>query len=143
MLRPVHEQAWPGVGVPHTKTARKLGNLTAFQIFEEFRTTGNVAYLRRWHEYETASHQRRQLTASRGLFERYGVRDSNRSDEELAGEDEGGDDLLALPVETWRAIRSNVEELLIAARCGGLLGAALWLTERGLGWQQVAAPLRR
>jgi hypothetical protein len=128
---------------PHTKTARKLGNLTAFQIFEEFRTTGNVAYLGRWHEYERASHQRKQLTASRGLFKRYGITDADRSDEQLADEDEGGDDLVALPPETWNAIRTNVEELLIATRRDGLPGALAWLAARRLEWVWAGPDGRR
>jgi hypothetical protein len=102
-----------------------------------------VAYLERWHEYEKASHQRKQLTASRGLFKRYGIREADRSDEELAGEDEGGDDLLALPVETWRAIRDNVEELLIAARRDGLAGGLAWLAARRLKWVWAGPDRRR
>jgi hypothetical protein len=32
---------------PHTRTARRLGNRTTFQVLEEFRTTGNMAFLAR------------------------------------------------------------------------------------------------
>ena len=128
---------------PHTKTARKLGNLTAFQVFDEFRTTGNMAYLDRWHEYEQASHQRKQLTASRGLYERYGITGGDREDQALVDEDEGGDDTIALPAESWASIRERAEEFLIAARRDGVDGAARWLDARGLAWSWATPAPRR
>jgi hypothetical protein len=39
------------------------------------------------------------------------------------------DDLIALPAETWGAVRDRAEKLLTAAEADGLIGAVLWLTE--------------
>jgi hypothetical protein len=60
---PAGQRLQPSSGTPQ-------GNRTTFQVLEEFRTTGNMAFLARWTEFEQASHRRRQLTASRGLFDR-------------------------------------------------------------------------
>jgi hypothetical protein len=66
----------------HTKTARGLGNFTALELFEEFRATGNMAYLDRWQEYEQASHRRKRITTSEGPFTKYGVA-AARTDEDI------------------------------------------------------------
>jgi hypothetical protein len=50
------------------------------------------------------------------------------------GKDLGSDDLIALPAETWHAVRGCAEQLLTAAEVDGLLGAQLWFSERGLEW---------
>src|SRR5262245_46813948 len=39
----------------HTKTARRVENMTPEQLFGEFADTGNVAYLELWSEYEAAT----------------------------------------------------------------------------------------
>jgi hypothetical protein len=43
-------------------------------------------------------------------------------------------DLIALPAETWHAIRDRAEQLLTAAEVDGLTGAIMWLTARRLAW---------
>lgn len=45
--------------------------------------------------------------------------------------------------ETWRAIRDNVEELLIAARRDGLAGGLAWLAARRLKWVWAGPDRRR
>ena len=46
----------------------------------------------------------------------------------------GCDDVIALPAETWRAIRDHAEQLLTATEVNGLAGAVVWLMERRLAW---------
>lgn len=117
----------------HNKIGR-CGNRTPFQLLEDALSTGLADDLERWWEWERASHGRRQLTWSRGLRDRYGVR-ADRSDEEIAADDLATDDLIALPAETWQTLRWCSEELLDAAERDGLAGAARWLDARGLTWQ--------
>jgi hypothetical protein len=54
----------------------------------------------------------------------------------------GGDDVIALPAETWQAIRDRAEQLLTASEVDGLTGAVLWLTERRLPWSWATAAQR-
>lgn len=128
----------------HTKTARRLEHYTAFGLLEEFRTTGNMAFLDRWHEYERASHRRKRITTSRGLFHRYGVSEA-RSDEEIVESDEGGEDCIVLPADTWAVLAGPLAgELRIVAERDGRAGAAAWLTARRLAWSWATpAPRRR
>lgn len=46
----------------------------------------------------------------------------------------GGDDVIALRAETWRAVRDRAEQLLGDAEADGLTGALRWLTERRVAW---------
>jgi hypothetical protein len=96
--------------------------------------TGPVISARR--QYERASHARKQVTFSRGLRRRYRLA-QEESDDEIADRDMGGDDMVALPAETWQAIRDRAEQLLTTAEVDGLTGAVLWLTEGGLAWSRA------
>lgn len=116
-----------------TKTARRRGSRTMWQVLADGLATGLADDLETWEAYERASHGRKQVTFSRGLRERYRLAEE-RSDEEIASEDLGGDDLIALPAETWRTVRNQAEQLLSAAEVDGLSGAIVWLTARGLSW---------
>ena len=53
-----------------------------------------------------------------------------QSDEEIALEDLGSENLIALPAGTWRTSPSHAEQLLRLAEGGGFA----WLTTRGLEW---------
>ena len=118
----------------HGKTARRVENMTPEQLFAEFADTGNVAYLELWEEYEQATHGRQRIAPSKGLFERYGVAEVE-SDQEIVNEDAGGDDVIALPAETWRVLAGPLAgELQVIAEQGGREAAAAWLTARGLVW---------
>jgi hypothetical protein len=116
------------------KTA-KGANRTPFQILRDVVSVGLVEDLDLWHEYETASKGRRQLTWSKGLRERLGV-NAERTDEEIAADDHGGHDVVLLPPETWAAIAGDAEELLYVTRNATNPRAAAvdWLESRGLVW---------
>lgn len=128
-----------------TKTGRKRGSRTTsfssrtmWQVLADGLATGLADDLEAWAEYEKASHQRKQVTFSRGLRQRFRLAEEE-TDEEIAGKDLGSDDLIALPAETWHAIRGCAEQLLTAAEVDGIVGAQLWLTARRLEWQLAAA----
>ncbi|MDN5918665.1 MAG: protein rep [Pseudonocardia sp.] len=105
---------------------------TPFQILADFARWGNADDWDLFAEYETAMHRRRTMTWAEGTRERYGV--EVVTDEEIVEEDMGGEDTLALPIETWKAIRNRSEDLLAAAERDGVTGATVYLSERGLSW---------
>ncbi|WP_239028763.1 protein rep [Pseudonocardia acidicola] len=117
----------------------RRGSRSPFQILRDGLATGLADDLEAWFEYEQASQGRKQLTWSRGLRARYRLA-PEQSDEAIAAEDMGGDDLLALPAETWRAVRDRAEVLLGLAEQAGLLGVMAWLAYRGLAWHAVEGP---
>lgn len=115
-----------------TKDGRH-GNRTPFAILRDGVETGLADDIERWWEWEAASHGRRQLTWSRGIRDQYELA-PEQTDEEIAAEDVGTDDLIALPAETWAAVRHLAEDLLSAAEDGGLAEACAWLDARRLPW---------
>ena len=117
-----------------TKSGRG-GSRTPLQILADFADTGLADDWELWERYERAMRGRRTITWSQGVRERYGVRVV--SDEEIIAEDMGGEDVIALPAETWREVRDRSEELLDVAERDGVVGATLWLIERGLEWHYV------
>jgi hypothetical protein len=125
-----------------TKTARRRSSRTMWQVLADGLATGLADDLETWEQYERASHGRKQVTFSRGLRKRYRLAEE-QTDEEIADEDLGSDDLIALPAETWRAIRDRAEDLLSAAEADGLVGAVVWLTERRLAWSWATPAPRR
>jgi len=76
---------------------------TPFQLLESVVTTGDADDLDLWHEWQAASKGRRQLVWSRGLraLLALGV---EKTDEELAAEDNGGEDVIQLDKAAYRVI---------------------------------------
>jgi hypothetical protein len=104
-----------------------------WQVLADGLATGLADDLETWAEYEQGSHNRKQVTFSRGLRRRYRLAEEE-SDEEIAETDLGSDDLIALPAETWSVIRGCAEQLLTVAEADGLAGALAWLAARRLKW---------
>lgn len=117
----------------------RYGSRSPFAILRDGLATGLADDIETWWEWEAASHGRRQLTWSRGVRERFAL-GAEDTDEEIAERDVGGDDLIALPAETWSVVRDQAEDLLSAAERDGLTGATAWLAVRGLLWSRVAPP---
>jgi hypothetical protein len=120
----------------------RRGSRSPFAILRDGLATGLADDLEAWWEYEAASHGRRQVTWSQGIRDRYRLA-PEESDAEIAAEDLGSDDLLALPAETWRELRAVGEELLAVAEDEGLVGAMRWLDARGLVWRRCRPAPRR
>ena len=99
-------------------------------------------------EWEKASHGRRQLTwstAERMDLRRFAGLARERTDEEIAAQEAGGDDLVALAADTWDQLcrGDRATELLDVGETDGMAGATAWLDARGLGWTPATARPRR
>jgi hypothetical protein len=106
------------------------GSRTPFEIIESFRWTGDAADLALWHEYERATKYHQAISWSKGLKELLEV--DKRTDEELAAEEIGGEIIVVIPKDTWRAV----------AAVPGLPAHLLDEAERG-GADAVRAALER
>jgi len=119
----------------YAKLARGRGR-TPFQILADGLATGEAGDLNAWWEWEKASHGRRQIAWSTGLREWAGM-DAEQSDEQVAAEEAGGDDMLFIEPASWRELRQDPDavcDLLEAAEDGGYAAAMPWLRKRGLGY---------
>lgn len=120
----------------------KGGGRTPFQLLADAFDTQRADDFDTWWEWEEASRGRRQMAWSKGLRD-WAELEPEQSDEEIAQEELEGEDLLALPIATWRVLRddsSRVCELLEAAERGGLAAAAALLDASGLAWIPGKAP---
>lgn len=123
------------LAIEATHGGQKLGRLhgrTPFQILADFFDTGDADDHDLWFEWERGSKGRQQLTWSKDLREMAGLAAQEQTDEEIAEADEGGEMLLNLPPATWRVVREDSVQLLLACDEGGLKGARAWLDARGL-----------
>jgi hypothetical protein len=108
------------------KEGRNKWSRTPFEILRDFSKTGDMADLELWHEYEQATHGRRCMTWTRGLRDRLNalvdVELDERSDEEIAAEEVGGEPLVSVAAESWwgcvARVRGRRAELLVAAESG-------------------------
>lgn len=113
----------------HAKTG-KNGGLTPFQIAQAVFDTGDADLLARWHEWEEVSKGRRQITWSRHLRQLAAL-DAEQSDEDVAAEDLGDEDLVLIDSADWWCIRDEAALLLAAAEVS-LASATNWLDGRGV-----------
>lgn len=80
----------------------RRGHRTPWQILEAFRQTGDEAELGLWLEYERVTKGRRAMSWSRGLKARLGV--AEKSDEDLAAEEQGGVVVTWIASAEWAAL---------------------------------------
>lgn len=116
-----------------------------FAIARDAVETGNWADVALWREWEQVSLGRQQMTWSQGerdLRRFAGLRD--RCDEEIAADDAGGQDLVAVDGSGWAEIADTDEsdELHAVLDRDGIDGACAWLDARGIGWWPVAGVSR-
>lgn len=124
------------------KAGRKTGNMTPFELVERIRTEGDADAVDRWREWVRVSRGRRALTWSQGFRAAAGLLDE-RSDEEIAAEEDGDGVVLFLPREAWLGIRGSVDRrcgLLDAVERGGVDAAADLLDSWGLPWSREPYP---
>ena len=86
------------------KQGRRAGR-TPFQVLGDFASTGDCADLDIWREWEQGSRGHQAITWSRGLKASLGV--AERTDEEIAEEEIGGEDVLTIRPEEWHAITAT------------------------------------
>jgi hypothetical protein len=109
------------------KAARREAR-TPFQVLRDFAATGDCADLAQWREWERASQGTKSLTWSKGLKARYHVND--KTDEELAAEQVGGELIAELTVDQWNLVNGEhlaTLALLEAAEDSGADGVHFWL----------------
>jgi hypothetical protein len=112
----------------------RAGHRTPLEILESFRWTGDIEDLALWHEYERASKGHQCITWSKGL--RSLLAAPERTDEEIAAEEAGGDVLALIPCASWRrvtGIPGLPAYLLDAAERDGAAAVAAALARFGIG----------
>lgn len=117
---------------PTAKEA-KSGNRTPFAILRDALATGNADDLELWWVWEKVSAGRKQLTWSKALRAWAGMH-REKTDDEIAAKDRGGEPVLILPKATWTVVRHEVADLLDAVELGGALAGQRWLRSRGLAF---------
>lgn len=125
-----------------TKGARgDWSTVPAWRIAEAFQATGEVDYLDLWHEYEKGSKGRRQCTWSRGLRDQL-VLDPEKTDEEVAAEEIGTEDLIRLDRFAWKAVLAlpwPTSHLLDVVEKKGLEGLKAFLSANGILYTEVGS----
>jgi len=89
-----------------SKTARGVhGTHSVWDFLDAVIDQGDADSLDRWHEWQSGSKGRRQLTWSKGLRELLGLR-FEKSDEDIAAEELGtkADDLVIISAAGWRTV---------------------------------------
>jgi hypothetical protein len=110
------------------------GSRTPFEILDDFRWTGDTEHLALWHEYEAATKGHQAITWSPRLRGRLKV--AERTDEEIAAEEVGGEDIAVIPPRVWErivAIPGLDGAVLDAAETGGLAAINDLLKRHGVG----------
>lgn len=122
-----------------SKAARRaFSTRSTWGLLDDVEETGE---LDAWAEWERVSKGRRQLTWSRGIRERLGLR-REESDEEIAAKEIGTreDELLIITPMGWADLcqsPANLGVLLDVTDVGGLHAARAWLDEKGIDFVDV------
>ena len=120
----------------HRKEGKRKGGRTPMQLLADAVETYRADLLERWWEWEQASRGRRQLEWSRGRhsLRRLAGLGAERSDEEIAAEEQDADRRIGLPPDTWEWLvaAGHRTTLLDVAERYGLAGARAWLDAHGL-----------
>jgi hypothetical protein len=105
------------------KTSR-TGSRTPFQLLADYYQIGDTRDRDLWREYCCVTRSLAAVRWSRGLRSAVGgsATDAERTDEELAAENVGGNQLAVLEFAVWARIRAAGLEraVLVAAEQGGL-----------------------
>jgi len=89
-----------------TKVGRGEGHRTPFAIAHDAAETGDLADVELLQEWVAASHRKRSITWSKGLRASVGL-GVEKSDEELAAEDEGGETVAEFDPQLWKQIANR------------------------------------
>ena len=100
----------------------RAGHRTPFELLGEIADTGDLAGLPLWHEYEKATKRHQAITWSKGLRKLLLGLEPERTDEEIAADEVGGDLVLEISREAWREVTRHLgleTRLLEAFEVGG------------------------
>jgi len=130
--------------ITSSATKDSTAGRSPFALLRDGLATGLADDLDLWTEWEQVSKGRRQVTWSLGErdLRRFAQLGREQADEEIAAAEQlRGDDVLALPGDTWEVLLATgtTTGLLDVAETDGYEGAVCWLVERGLDWISVAA----
>ena len=129
-------QTASGLGAEATLGAWKKargGNRTPFQIAHDLGTTGDMADIELWWEYENASHGKRALTWSKKLRE-WAKLGQEKTDEELAEESAGDIPHAVIDPDSFFRFRENVPQILDVCEAQGPAAALRLLDALGIDW---------
>jgi hypothetical protein len=125
-----------------TKQARaRQGGRTPWGFLDDVEQLGTVEALDRWHEWESASRNRKQMTWSTGLRAQLGLL-AEQTDEEVAATEHGSadDDLVLIDGDGWKRLTAEPESLshlLTLTERGGLAYLRTFLDLRGITYSLV------
>ncbi len=89
-----------------TKVGRGEGHRTPFAIAYDAAETGDLADIELLREWVSASHRKRSITWSNGLRASFGL-GVEKTDEELAAEDQDGETVAEFDPQLWKDISSR------------------------------------
>ncbi len=143
-VRPV--PASLGLELTHSQPGRSRSDLAtrpAWGLLDDFASTGDLAALDRWHEWEKGSKGRRQVGWSKGLRARFAPDLASLSDEGLVEREMGSaeDDLVVISLAGWARLVSMPWEMagvLEETETGGLPALRARLVELGVDHSVVA-----
>lgn len=120
------------------KARRRHSTVPTWGLLDEVEETGDLT---RWEEWELGSKGRRQISWSKGLRERLGLR-REESDEELAAEEVGtsADNVMLITAFGWNqlcTVPADLGRLLDVTSTEGLEGARAFLDARGVEYQTI------
>ena len=123
-----------------TKDGLAATSYSMLGLFREAKETYEAAAMAAWEETERtiAGKGHKFLTWSKGAQElrrRAGHREM--TDEEMAEEDAGGEDVIAVHRDDWAALVVQIEDLYRVGETEGVAAAGAWLTARGIRWRRL------
>lgn len=111
----------------------KRGGRTPFQVLAEMDWESPGRDLKIWREWVRGSAGRLALTWSSGLRDLAALPDA-KTDEEIAGEELGGELVLKLPHSSWYLVRDHAAQLLTVLEEGGVPAVCELLDVYGATW---------
>ena len=94
------------LAMTNTKVGRDEGHRTPFAIAHDAAETGDMADINLFREWLQASHKKRSISWSQGLRECFDL-GPERSDEDLAAEDAGGEIIAEVDRDLWRILSNR------------------------------------
>jgi hypothetical protein len=124
-----------------SKSARSaFGTSPAWSLLGDFLVTGDADVLDRWHEYERATHGRRQIAWSRGLRDLLAI-GQEVDDLDVATEAAGDEPVVFISRAGWATVLGLPEpssRVLAAMNDHGATGLRAYLDAHGVDYREAA-----